>query len=239
MLPFTFLNNLQPEAQHSTGLLLSSGLLRRGIQQALDLLFPPRCAGCEKVDKVWCTACQSEMDAIPFPLLRSLEPDSRLTAIAATGPHDGKLQKAIWSLKFENGRALAAPLGERLSRRLRELDWAIDMIVPVPLNQKRLRQRGYNQSELMARYIAATPPILLMPQAIDRAIDTRSQVGLNMQERKENMKGVFRADSQAVANKTILLIDDVCTTGSTLEACAQAALDAGAKAVYALTVSMA
>lgn len=239
MLPFTSPNKPQPEAQHSTGLLVSNSLLRRGMEQVLDLLFPPRCAGCEKVDTVWCAACQSELDAIEFPPLRALEPDSRLTAIAATGPHEGILQKAIWSLKFENGRALAVPLGERLSRRLQEQDWTIDMIVPVPLNTKRLRQRGYNQSQLIAQVISASHSILLMPQAIDRAVDTRSQVGLNMQERKENMKGVFRADPQAVANKTILLIDDVCTTGSTLEACAQAALDAGAAAVYALTVSTA
>jgi ComF family protein len=239
MLPFSSPNNLQPEAQHTPGLLLSNGLLRRGLEQALDLLFPPRCAGCEKVDTHWCAACQSELDSLPFPPLRPMEPDSLLRAVAATGYHDGKLQKVIWTLKFENGRTLAAPLGQRLGKRLQSLEWTIDMIVPVPLNKKRLRQRGYNQSELMAQHIAALHSVLLMPQAIDRTIDTRSQVGLNMQERKENMKGVFRADPQAVADKTILLIDDVCTTGSTLEACAQAALEAGAAAVYALTVSMA
>lgn len=239
MLPFASQNNLQPEAQPTPGLLLSGGLLRWGLAQMLDLLFPPRCAGCEKVDAVWCAACQSEMDAIPFPSPRTLEPDSHLTGLAATGPHDGKLQQAIWSLKYENNRALAACLGQRLGQRLKTLDWNIDMIVPVPLNANRRRQRGYNQSELMAQQMPAAATVLLMPQAIDRAIDTRSQVGLNMQERKENMQGVFRADPQAVTNKTILLVDDVCTTGATLEACAQAALDAGASAVYALTVSMA
>jgi ComF family protein len=237
MHPFSSTNN--PEAQPTTGLLLSNGLLRRGLTHVLDLLFPPRCAGCDKVDVIWCAACQSELDALPFPPPRLLEPDSPLAAAAATGLHDGKLQKAIWALKFENSRTLAAPLGQRLGKHLQTLDWTIDMIVPVPLNAKRLRQRGYNQSELMAQSIVSQSPILLMPQAIERSIDTRSQVGLNMRERKENMKGVFRADPQTVADKTILLIDDVYTTGATIEACAQASLDAGAAAVYALTVSMA
>lgn len=236
---FFFLNKQQPEAQPIPGLLLSKSPLQQSIEAILDLLFPPRCAGCDKVDVSWCAACQSELDSLPFPPPRQMGPDSPLQVVAATGPHNGKLQAAIWSLKFENGRTLAAPLGQRISRRLEALGWAVDLIIPVPLSKKRLHQRGYNQSELMAQYIAASRSCLLIPQAIGRAIDTRSQVGLNMQERKENMTGVFRADSQIVAGKTILLIDDVCTTGATLEACAQAALEAGAAAVYALTASMA
>lgn len=235
MLRFSSSPSHQPEAQSNAGLLLSKHLWLR----ALDLLFPPRCAGCGRVDTAWCSACQHEIDQIPFPPVQHLDADSRLRALAATGPHDSKLQHVIWSLKFENNRAMAVPLGQRMSTRLAQLDWTIDMLVPVPLHMKRLRERGYNQSTLLAEHIALMQTIPLQPQAIHREIETRTQVGLDAQQRQQNVAGAFIADPSIVTRKTILLIDDVYTTGATMTACAQAALDAGATAVYGLTASKA
>lgn len=228
-----------PKAQDHAGLFLSGYTVRRWVDAGLDLLFPPLCAGCGRVDVHWCPTCQREVDELPFPPVRRFEPDSPLSAAAATATHEGKLQRALWSLKYENGRRLAVPLGQRLAARLGALDWTIDMLVPVPLHINRLRTRGYNQSELLAQPAAAQLGIPLIAQALQRQTETRSQVGLNAEERQANMTEAFRADPQFVAGKTILLVDDVLTTGATLEACAAAALAAGATAVYGLTVTMA
>lgn len=228
-----------PEARSAPGLLLSNDLLRRGVNVGLDWLFPPRCAGCGKVDTPWCSSCQYEIDQIPYPAPQLLDISSPLVAIAATGQHVDKLQAAIWSLKYEDARDLAVIVGQRLGDCLARLDWTIDMIVPVPLYTSRLHERGYNQSQLIGAQVARMQALPMLPQAITRQTETRSQVRLNMRERQQNMENAFIADGLLVRGKTILLIDDVYTTGATLGACALAALDAGAVAVYGLIVTMA
>jgi competence protein ComFC len=239
MLPQSFSRDPQPEARQMPGLLLSDDPVRRWLALGLDLLFPPRCAGCGKVDTIWCAVCQQAVEGIAFPPLRSLASDSPLTAVAATAPHEGRVQQALWSLKYENGYQLALPLGERLAARLRALGWTIDIIVPVPLHIHRLKTRGYNQAELLANSMATRLESPLESGAVERQIETRSQVGLNAEERKANMQQAFRAEPQLVSGKTVLLVDDVYTTGATLEACARAVLEAGATAVFGLTVTMA
>lgn len=213
--------------------------MQRWLHVGLDLLFPPRCAGCGKVDNWWCEVCQQAVDQIPWPPQQRPDPALGLEALAATGKHEGRLQQGIWALKFENAPRLAVPLGQRLGTRLQQLDWMIDIIIPVPLHMNRLQKRGYNQATLLARQVAQMHMLPLFPQAIHRQVETRSQVGLNAEERRTNMQDAFRADPQLIANQNILLIDDVFTTGATIGACAQAAREAGAAAVFGLTVTMA
>ena len=232
-------HNQSPEAQFESGLLSSNWLVNNGLKLGVDLLFPPRCAGCGRVDTRWCMQCQQEIDAIDFPASSTPFDAPALTMIAATGQHEGILQRAVWALKFENERHIAGILGTRLSRRLQALDWPIDMIIPVPLHTKRLNERGYNQSQLIGEHLANIQERPLFPEAIIRTLETHTQVGLNAQQRKENMKGAFVADETLVNGKTVLLIDDVYTTGATLNACAEAALTAGAVKVYGMTVTMA
>ncbi len=162
-----------------------------------------------------------------------------LTQIAATATHDGVVQRALWALKYENARPLAAPLGDRLAEHLRQINWQIDRIVPVPLHAERRAQRGYNQAELLAQRAADRLALPCAPAALIRRRATSSQVGLGRAERLQNVQDAFIADPQWVDGCVILLVDDVYTTGATLSACAQAALAAGAQAVYGLTVSAA
>jgi len=108
--------------------------------------------------------------------------------------------------------------------------------VPVPLHVQRLAQRGYNQSELLARLLSQRTGIPLDCASLTRVRNTRPQVGLSAAERRSNILASFHADS-SVAGQTLLLVDDVFTTGATLRDCAAAAMAAGARSVVALTLS--
>jgi len=113
------------------------------------------------------------------------------------------------------------------------------MIVPVPLHAKRLQERGYNQAEQIAIHTAEAAGIPCVPAASQRVRFTQTQVGLNRDERLQNVVESFAADAALIQDKTVLIVDDVKTTGATLAACAQPMLDAGAKAVFAVTVTAA
>lgn len=205
----------------------------------LELIFPPACAGCGRVDSAWCPRCNQRLGAVPTEILVQ---DFQLTRgefkVVSTGWHTDLLQTAIQALKYENLPQLAQPLGERLACVLDELSWPVEVIIPVPLHAARLRARGYNQAALLAEALGAAAEIAVEVDGLYRIRDTRSQVGLNRGERLDNMAEAFHAD-EGVHDQAVLLIDDVATTGATLCACAEALYAAGASAVYALTVSAA
>ncbi|MCA9915023.1 MAG: ComF family protein, partial [Anaerolineae bacterium] len=127
----------------------------------------------------------------------------------------------------------------RIAALLTDLQWPVDMIVPVPLHARRLRERGYNQAEQIAIHAAQAAGIPCVAAASQRVRFTETQVGLNRHERLQNVTESFASDASLVQGKTILIVDDVKTTGATLAACAQPMLNAGAKSIYALTVTAA
>lgn len=112
-------------------------------------------------------------------------------------------------------------------------------MIPVPLGKKRLKERGYNQTALVARPLAYEVGIEYSPRALWKARETRSQVGLTASQRQENVYNAYQADREAVKRKSVLLMDDVATTGSTILACTEALLSAGAQDVYVLTIARA
>jgi ComF family protein len=176
-----------------------------------------------------------ELEAVPFDLRNGKA--APLKGFAATGIHEGKLQEAVHALKYNGAYTLATPLGDRLVAALAALGWQIDVALPVPLHPTRQRERGANQAELLTSHVALTLNLPYSHGTLTRWRDTPPQVGLNREQRLENVRNAFRA--QAPLSGTVLLVDDVFTTGATLRACAQAAREAGANAVYGLTVSAA
>lgn len=122
---------------------------------------------------------------------------------------------------------------------VRSLQWPIDVMIPVPLAEKRLKERGYNQVALVARPLAYQLGLKYEPKALRKTRETRSQVGLTVSQRSENVQDAYQADSKAVRNESILIMDDVATTGSTILACTAALLSAGAQEVYVLTIARA
>ena len=213
--------------------------LTRPVAVLLDLLYPPRCINCGRVDTPWCAVCQENFRQLPLvnPVAaRQLHP---MQAVATTAIHDGQLQHMIHALKYENATYLAPSLGERLAKQAQIERWAVDGVISVPLHMTRYRERGYNQAKLLADEVAGLLGLPSLDGALLRDSFTRSQVGLGKAERQQNVAGAFHAVPHLVEGHRLILVDDVLTTGSTLQACATALIAGGAAAVYGLTVTTA
>jgi ComF family protein len=134
---------------------------------------------------------------------------------------------------------LGEALAIQLSDFLQTLNWPVDMVTCVPLSRDRLRQRGYNQSAMIARPLAMSIAKPFLPVLLRKTREAPTQVGLSANDRRKNVDGAFEAGGTLLIAKQVLVIDDVTTTGSTMNACARALLDAGAASVYGLTFARA
>jgi ComF family protein len=134
-------------------------------------------------------------------------------------------------------------MGEALSRpmitSLIKLNWSLDIITSVPIGLVRLQERGYNQATLLARPVAIYLEMPFFKRTLARKRETRSQVRLTVSVRHDNVMDAFKADDNIVSGKNVLVVDDVATSGATLNACAKALLDAGADKVYCFSLARA
>lgn len=187
----------------------------------LDLLGPRRCPGCDygldPGDLGFCPACA--------PLIEPLDPEAHG---GATHTFGGPLADAIKRLKYGGRTDLAAPLGALLADACEPLAGLIDVVVPVPLHPRRLRERGFNQSSLLASPLADRLGVPLRTGALSRIRDTRVQASLDRPLRAANVRACFRAHS---IRGRVLLIDDVRTTGATLSEASSALRDSGASSI--------
>lgn len=160
----------------------------------------------------------------------------RVDGIRACSRFEGAMREAVHRLKYGGQRALAEPLGDRLVEVVRKLPPA-DAIVPLPLHPRRERHRGYNQASLLARALGERVGLPVV-DAVKRIKDTKDQVHLNRRERMANVKGAFACVApDEVRDRRLLLVDDVCTTGSTLLACAEPLFGAKAQSVWGVVVA--
>lgn len=226
----------------------------------LDLLFPPRCAGCGRTGAVLCARCFAAIQSPTTPLCPRC--GRQLSAAATTGvcaacaaghdprhldaaracaAYDGPLRNAVLALKFRGQRRVAQPLGRLLASEVRRAGWQPDVVVPVPLHRDRRRTRGYNQAELLARACARSLGLPCSTALLVRSRVTRPQVGLSTADRRANVAGAFALagprDFTRLAGRRVLLVDDVLTTGSTLDAAAEAVRAAGPATVWGLAVA--
>jgi ComF family protein len=149
------------------------------------------------------------------------------------------VREAIHRLKYKGDIGLSETFTTKLVELLVELNWKVDTVTAVPLSRQRLKQRGYNQAGLLGWPLAKALCVPYASQAIVRIRNTGSQVGLSIRERQENVRGAFGANPRFVRGKNVLIIDDVLTTGATMQACARAFLEAGAFSVYGITLAKA
>lgn len=229
--------------------------LRQVQQIVLDLVYPPSCVCCGEPGAWLCQGCVSTIEHfptphcikcdLPLPMRSSTmlcercerQPMPYLDGIRTLGPHTGALRQAIHAFKYEKHPELALRLGWLLVEAWQErARFQIDGLLPIPLHPDRERERGFNQSERLAQLMSQHLNTPMCDNILTRTRNTLSQVGLSGSERQQNMKDAFVASPQA-AGKRWLLVDDVCTTGSTLMACAYALHRQGAQAIWAITLT--
>jgi competence protein ComFC len=159
------------------------------------------------------------------------------------GPYFGHLKDTIILFKYRGFQVLRKPLAAFVLRTVGEEDslwWGIDCIMPVPLFPEKKKRRGYNQALELARELSARKDIDLVEGGLIKIKSTPAQTSLEASERRQNLKGAFTVtNGHKIEGKTILLVDDVLTTGSTLEECSSVLIEAGASEVRALTVAQA
>jgi ComF family protein len=232
------------------------------IDAALALIFAPACALCDRVldapsqgpvcKTCWGTVCPFQACACArcgLPLSPQHESSPRAAVdrcrrcrrgrgavdrARAIGDYDGALRDLIHAFKYGGRRRIAVGLGALLRRHGEELLVDAEVVVPVPLHRSRERQRGFNQSALLAGTLG-----LPVARALRRQRATPSQATLPATRRQANVRDAFAPgrDSAEVANRVVVLVDDVCTTGATLNACADVLKRQGAREVRALTVA--
>jgi len=217
----------------------------------LDLLFPRRCCGCGRRGAWICDECRAAI--LPLPEARCRRCATPLRSVATCSAcwrdapefasiacgflFDGPMRRAVHQLKYDRARHLAAPLAEALLAAVTLPD-DLDVVAPVPLHPRRLRQRGYNQSELLARIVADRLNVPLAVDILTRVRDTPSQTTLPAATRWSNVRGAFEASPKARGLR-ILLVDDVATTTGTLRAAASALKSAGATRIDAAVLARA
>lgn len=246
--------------------LLSIRSVRHLWDEALNLLYPPTCCGCRQptAQPQFCLRCQAEIRAprsplclvcgVPFATVGDI--DHRCGRCLAATPHYGRaracavyvaadgadhpLKSVLQRYKYHPDVSLARPLGRLLAERCPLPARTYSVIVPVPLHLARLRWRGFNQSQLLARALARLTGVPMDPFSLERVRPTRPQVELDQAERRRNVKRAFQVTrAERIRGQRVLLVDDVYTTGATADDCSRALMRAGAAAVDVLTLARA
>ena len=223
-------------------------LIRKLGQAALDAVFPPRCSGCGASGTFLCPECAAALPATGPPrCYRCWRPGSwagdcshcrldppAFDALRSAFVYAGLARELVHALKYRGMTAL----GETMAALTLEAakDAEADVVVPVPLSSRRLRSRGYNQAAALARPLARELGLPLASRLLRRSRNTQAQARTSdADERRLNVAGAFAVRGAGIARSRVLLVDDVTTTGATLDACAGALKEAGARSVYALT----
>ena len=224
------------------------------LENILDILYPRRCPICQEVVKkrgeMICPSCRKEIAPIQEPVCKKCGKPIMdaaeeyccdcgkmwhlYTRGLAVLPYTGKVRKSLHQIKFHNkkeyldfyGPYMAEVLGKRI------LAWDAQALIPVPLHRSKRRKRGFNQAEILAVEVGRALGIPVRTDVVQRIRNTRPQKDLSLRERQNNLKGAFKIIQYDVKLKKIILVDDIYTTGSTIDGIAGKLLEQGAEEVY-------
>jgi len=218
----------------------------------VDFFFPQWCVGCGKEGAFICQKCQRSLSRIMPPLCpRCGKPQfsgilcsscvswqAEIDGIRSPFQFDGVIRQAIYHLKYKNLRALATPLAKLLNDYLVTNPIPGEVLMPVPLHHKRLRERGYNQSILLAHKLGKLTNLSVVDDYLIRERHSPPQARAStVNERRSNVAHAFTCRDHRLENKQVLLIDDVSTSGATLNACASALKASGVSSVWGLVLA--
>jgi ComF family protein len=232
--------------------MITRRLFRQALTPALALLFPLQCVGCRRWGQIICPTCRAGLSRLHAPFCPICAqpgvPASSTCRACAASPlmvdgiqapflMQGATREAIYALKYRGLRAAATELGALLARHLAEHPVPGDVLAPVPLHSRRMRQRGYNQAALLAREVSRYTGLTYAEGLLARRRDTPPQVQTaSRDQRRANVADSFVATGD-VRGLAVVLVDDVTTTGSTFSAAAAALKSAGASSVWGLALA--
>ena len=221
-------------------------------EKIVDFFFPRRCVGCGKVGDFLCVDCRQKLPRILSPICKKCgKPESsgnlcsacwgqktEIDGIRSVFRFEGIVRQAIHYLKYRNLKSISSCLAMLMADYLRDNPVYGGILVPVPLHSRRLRERGYNQSSLLAQELGKLIDIPVIDGSLRRIKDSLPQARTTaIEERRKNVKEAFACRDESLKEKSVILIDDVCTSGATLEACAVALKASGAISVWGLTLA--
>ena len=220
---------------------------------ALDLLFPQWCIGCGREGNYICDNCRQSLSRILPPICpRCGKPQSDgmlcpacddentgIDGIRSPFVFNGVIRQAVHELKYRNLRALAIPMAGLLHDYILENPMPGEVLVPVPLHRKRLRERGYNQSALLAKQLGKLTGMPVIDDCLIRQHHTPPQARTtNIDERRQNVVNAFSCSNGKLQGMKVILIDDVTTSGTTLNACAETLKKSGITSVWGLVMAI-
>jgi ComF family protein len=224
----------------------------RALWKAVDFVYPPTCAGCGKPGTLWCDECQENTILISKPVCQKCGCPLSIPGICfecQTNPppytmlrswaeYGDPVRKALISLKYKSNLGLGMVFSPMLVEMIKTMNWDFDCVIPVPISRGHQKERGYNQSTILARPISLAINTPLVLNSITRTKETQTQVELSREERFKNLESAFSINSaKLIGKKKVLLVDDITTTGATLISCSRALKEAGCSEIYCLTVA--
>ena len=219
----------------------------------VDLLFPRCCEACEKAlvgsETILCTDCRATLPRMATDSAQKASLQAKFSGYSQVkGVYSlliftkkGKVQTLLHALKYKGRSEVGVLLGTMLAQEMPQGIFPnADLLLSIPWHKKRLKERGYNQSDAFAEGLSEISGIPWSGTLLVRTRYTKSQTGKTKMERHDNVKGIFEvSDTRQIEGKNIILVDDVLTTGATLEACLEALLRAGCRSVYIMTIAAA
>lgn len=230
--------------------------VKRAGQAVLDLLYPLRCPMCQKVPArgfLWCPDCRESLPLITGPRClkcgKTVWDFGELCDDCRTSHHrfdegvglclyDEQMRTILSAFKYKGRKVYGEPLGLLLAEEgaVYIKKWQISAVVPVPIHRSRFRTRGYNQAAVLAKAAAERWQMPVLEDAVVRQKETRAMKMLGREARLQNLQGAFREGTTSVRGLNVLIVDDIYTTGATVDVMTEVLKNAGARAVYFLSI---
>lgn len=232
-------------------------MLKKEGEKILDLLYPHTCPFCGEVtERRICRTCAREVWYIREPRCKKCGKPIRSESSEycfdclhtrhfyerglSLWKHEKQVRTSIYRFKYQNRRIYSRFYTEELAKKFGKyvVGWRISLIIPIPLSRKRKKQRGFNQADLLAEGLSQLLGIMADTVHLQRTVDTIPQKELGNRERRENLKNAFWWTGKELSGRNVLLVDDIYTTGNTIDSAARSLKKAGAEKVYFLTISI-